>query len=46
MLFIMALTFSACATVRASVITNADNTIDEIVTIKLDAEAVLNENFI
>ena len=29
MLIIMALTFSACASVRAQVITNADNTIDE-----------------
>ena len=38
----MVLTFSACASVRAQVITNADNTIDEIVTIKLDAEQILN----
>jgi len=42
MLIIMALTFSACASVRAQVITNADNTIDEVVTISLDAESVLN----
>lgn len=42
MLLIMVLTFSACASVRAQVITNADNTIDEIVTIKLDGEQILN----
>jgi len=42
MLVIMALTFSACASVRAQVITNADNTIDEVVSISLNAEEILN----
>ena len=36
----MVLNFSACASVRAMVVTNADNTIDEIVTINLNAEEI------
>lgn len=36
MLIILAFTFSACASVRATTITNEDKTIDELVTIELD----------
>ena len=39
-LLFMVLNFSACASVRAMVVTNADNTIDEIVTINLNAEEI------
>ena len=42
MLLIMAFTFSACASVRATIITNEDNTIDEVVTIKLNPEEILS----
>ena len=45
MLFIIALTFSACAQVRVMTITNADDTIDEIVTVSISVEEILNSGY-
>jgi len=45
MLFILAFCFSGCASVRMSVVANADGTINEIVTIELDEVAVVNAGY-
>lgn len=45
MLMVVALTFSACAQVRVMTITNADDTIDELVTVTIIPEEVLNAGY-
>jgi len=45
MLFVVALTFSACAQVRVMTITNDDDTIDELVSVTIVPEEVLNAGY-
>ena len=45
MLFVIALTFSACAQVRVMTITNDDGAIDELVSIAIIPEEVLNAGY-
>ena len=45
MIMIVALTFSACAQVRAMTITNVDDTIDELVTVTIIPQEILNAGY-
>lgn len=45
LLSLITINFSACAQVRAMTITNEDDTIDEMVTISLDADAVIAQGY-